>query len=132
MLYLDSNVFLYATLNTQEIGNRARNLLKQVQSGKEQASSSALTFDEIMWVVKKYRTLENAIIAGETFLNFPNLKLIPVNEDLLAVALDIIKKYGLDPRDSIHGASAILNKVEAIVSTDEHFDKIKGLYRKPL
>jgi len=132
MLYLDSNVFLYAALNNEEIGDRARNLLKQVQSGKEQASSSALTFDEVVWAVKKYRNLENAIIAGEAFLNFPNLKLIPVNEDLLAVALDLIKKYGLDPRDSIHGAAAILNKVEAIVSTDEHFDKIKELHRKAL
>ena len=132
MLYLDSNVFLYATLNREEIGNRARNLLKQVQQGKKQACSSALTFDEIVWVVKKYRTQQDAIIAGEAFLNFPNVKLISVTEDLLSFALDLIKKHSLDPRDSIHAASAILNKTEALVSTDEHFDKIRELNRKPL
>jgi hypothetical protein len=132
MLYLDSNVFLYAILNDEELGERARNLLRQVQLGKENASSSALTFDEIVWVVKKYRTLKDAIRAGEAFLNFPNLKLITVNGDLLALALNLIKKHGLRPRDSIHAASAIANKTEVIVSTDEDFDRIKELSRKPL
>jgi hypothetical protein len=132
MLYLDSNVFLYAILNDEELGERARNLLREVQSGRENASSSALTFDEIVWVVKKYRTLKDAIRAGEAFLNFPNLKLVTVNGDLLALALNLIKKYGLRPRDSIHAASAIANKTEVIVSTDEDFDKVKELSRKPL
>jgi len=132
MLYLDSNVFIYAALNTEEIGNRARNLLLKVQREEEKAFSSALTFDELVWAVKKYRTLEDAIIAGEAFLNLRGLNLIPVNGDLLASALEMIRKYGLDPRDSIHAASAISHKVETIVSMDEHFDKIKELKRKPI
>lgn len=132
MLYLDSNVFLYAALNNEEIGNKARNLLKKVQLGKERACSSALTFDEMVWVVKKYRSLRDAIIAGEAFLNFPNLKLVTVNGDLLALALSLIRKYSLDQRDSIHAASALSNKVKTIVSTDEHFDKIVELHRKTL
>jgi len=132
MLYLDSSVFIYAALNTEEIGNRARNLLLKVQREEEKAFSSALTFDELVWAVKKYRTLEDAIIAGEAFLNLRGLNLIPVNGDLLASALEMIRKYGLDPRDSIHAASAISHKVETIVSMDEHFDKIKELKRKPI
>jgi len=132
MLYLDSNVFIYAALNTEEIGNRARNLLLKVQREEEKAFSSALTFDELVWAVKKYRTLEDAIVAGEAFLNLRGLKLIPVNGDLLASALELIRKYGLDPRDSIHAASAISHKVETMASMDEHFDKIKELKRKPI
>jgi len=132
MLYLDSNVFIYAALNTEEIGDRARALLKKVQHGEEQASSSALTFDELVWAVKKYRTVEDAIDAGEAFLNFPNLKLALVNGELLASALNLIRKYGLDPRDSIHAATAMLERAEAIVSTDAHLDKIKEIHRRPL
>jgi predicted nucleic acid-binding protein len=132
MLYIDSSVFLYAALSQEEIGNKARALLGEVQQGKKNACSSALTFDEIVWVVKRYRSMESAIVAGEAFLNFPNLKLTPVNGDLLIEALEMIKKYRLDPRDAIHAASAISEEAEEIVSTDQHFDGIAGLHRKPL
>jgi predicted nucleic acid-binding protein len=131
MLYLDSNVFIYAALNTEEIGKRARVLLRKVQQGEEQASSSVLTFDELVWAVKRHRSIEDAINAGEAFLNFPNMKLTAVDGELLALALKLIKKYKLDPRDSIHAATAILEKAEAIISTDPHFDKIKEMQRKP-
>ena len=132
MLYIDSNVFLYATLSQERIGARARALLQQVQRGKENAYSSALTFDEIVWVVKQHRRMEDAVAAGEAFLNFPNLRLIPVDGDLLTQALEIIKRYELDPRDSIHAASAISENVETIISTDQHFDRIGGLHRKSI
>lgn len=132
MLYIDSNVFIYAALDAEGIGEKARALLLKVQQGEEQASSSALTFDELVWAVKKYRTVEDAVNAGEVFLNFPNLRLTLVNGELLALALNLIRKYRLDPRDSIHAATAILERAEAIVSTDTHFDKIKEIRRKPL
>ncbi len=132
MLYIDSNVFLYAVLNQERIGTRARALLEEVQRGKESAYSSALTFDEIVWVVKQHRSREDAISAGEAFLNFPNLKIVPVDGDLLSQALEIIRRYELDPRDSIHAASAISENVRTIVSTDQHFDRIAGLHRKPI
>jgi len=103
-----------------------------VQQGKEHACSSTLTFDEIAWVVKKNRSIEDAVAAGEAFLNFPNLKLTPVDIDLLAKALEIIKNHRLDPRDSIHAASAISEKADAIISTDRHFDKIRSLHRKSI
>lgn len=69
--YLDSNVFIYAALNQEDIGDRARSLLKEVQEGKQPASTSALTFDELVWAVKKHRDLEEAVIAGEAFLGLP-------------------------------------------------------------
>jgi predicted nucleic acid-binding protein len=132
MLYLDSNVFIYAALNIEEIGERARVLLRRVQQGEEQASSSVLTFDELVWAVKRHRSIEDAINASEAFLNFPNMKLTAVDGELLALALKLIKKYKLDPRDSIHAATAILEKADVIISTDPHFDKIKEMRRKPL
>ena len=132
MIYIDSNIFLYAILNRERIGNRARALLEQVQQGKEHACSSILTFDEIVWSVMRHRGMKEAVAAGEGFLNFPNLKLIPADGDLAAKALDIIKRHGLGPRDAIHAASAISMNVETIISSDQHFDKIADLRRKPI
>jgi len=132
MIYIDSNVFLYAMLNRERIGNRARALLGEVQQGKKHACSSALTFDEIVWSVLRHRGMKEAVTAGEGFLNFPNLKLIPADGDLAVKALEIIRKHGLGPRDAIHAASAISENVEAIISSDQHLDKIPDLRRKPI
>jgi hypothetical protein len=132
MLYLDANVFVYAALNLEAVGDRARSLLREIQEGKLRAASSALTFDELVWAVKRYRSLEDAANAGDAFLNMPGLKLVDVNGDLLSLALELIRGYQLDPRDSIHAASALLENAETIVSTDEHFDKIKEIRRRTI
>jgi predicted nucleic acid-binding protein len=131
MLYLDSNIFIYAAVDTTETGNKARILLQKIQSGKEKATTSALTFDEVFWVLKK-QSQKQAIEACEALLNFPNLELKPVNGELLSLTLQIIKQYNLDPRDAIHAATAIATKADGIVSTDQHFDKVKELKRQPL
>ena len=92
MIYTDANVFVTASLNTGHEGEKARCFLKGVQTGKTDAASSMLTFDELAWAVKKNRTFEDAVVAGEAFLNMPGLRLVAVNEDLLASAPAIMKE----------------------------------------
>jgi predicted nucleic acid-binding protein len=128
MIYIDSNVFIYATLNTTELGEKARSLLQRIQQGEEKAETSALTFDEVFWAIKKLN-FEAAIEATQALLNFPNLEIICVDRDLSLSALQIIKEYHLAPRDAIHVATALGTKAEVVVSTDAHFDKIKELKR---
>ena len=53
MIYLDSNIFIYAAVNTQEPGEKARSLLQRIQQGDEKAETSALTFEEVFWAIKK-------------------------------------------------------------------------------
>jgi len=130
VIYLDANVFIIANLDTGSMGDGARSLLKDVQSGRLEAASSALSFDELAWAVKKNRTSEDSLLAGEAFLNMPRLKLVAVNGDLLASSLVIMRKYRLDPRDSIHAASALAEGAGTIVSEDRHFDEVKEIKRK--
>ncbi|MBI2183584.1 MAG: type II toxin-antitoxin system VapC family toxin [Thaumarchaeota archaeon] len=132
MLYLDANVFIYAAINQDALGDRARILLRKVQQGKINAASSALTFDEIVWVVKKYRGFEDAILAGKTFLNMPGLTLLDVNGGLLVSALELMEKYRLDPRDAIHAASAMSEDADSMVSADKHFDRLKEIRRREI
>lgn len=131
MIYLDSNVFIYAIINTQDLGQKARSLLEKVQCGEEKAQTSALTFDEVFWVIKKH-SQEAAIEASEAILNFPNLEIIAANRETALYALELIKKYNLAPRDAIHAATAFAEKTETIISEDTHFDKIKELKRLPI
>ena len=130
MIYIDSNVFIFAALNNEELGDNARLLLEDVEKGNIEALTSALTFDEVIWIVKKNRNFEDAISICKAFLNMPGLHLVGVNQDLLAIAISIMRKYKTDPRDSIHAATAITQKTNIIISEDTDFNKIKELERK--
>jgi len=132
MLYIDTNIFVYAALNTEDYGDRAAALLQKIAQRKEQAITSVLTFDEIFWAVKKNREIEKALEAGQMLLNFPNLEIVPATREIASLALQLIKEYSLPPRDAMHAATAIAEKADYMVSTDAHFDRVKQLKRKNL
>ena len=132
MIYLDSNIFVYACLNSEELGEKSRLLLRSIEQGSTEAATSTLSFDEIVWAVKKYRDMKEAIAAGEAFVNMSELNLIPVDESVIRFSLDLMRKYSFDPRDSIHAASAVLARADAVVSTDPHFDRLEELPRKQI
>ena len=126
IVYLDANVFAYASISQLDIGERSRSLVRDIEESRIQAVTSSLTFDELVWVVKKFRGQEAASEAGATFLNMAGLEITDVNVDTLAKALQLINKYRLDPRDSIHAASAILADAKYIISDDSDFDKVSS------
>jgi len=132
VLYLDANVFIFAALNTEDYGDKAEALLERIQQGGEKAVTSALTFDETFWEVKRNRELEKALETGEAMLYFPNLNIIPADREVVLSAIQIIRMYNLAPRDAIHAATAIMEKVDFIVSTDRIFAKVKELKWKSL
>jgi len=132
MIYLDSNVFIFAALNNESLGNSARLILEEVENGNIEASTSSLTFDEVVWIIKKNRSFEDAILAGEAFLNMQRLHLVDVNPDLLALSISIMKKYRTDPRDSIHAATAITQKATIVISEDSDFNRISELKRNSI
>ena len=112
------------------MGKRSRALIQKVSDGKEEAGSCALSADEVVWVVGKHRSREDAVSAGRAFLTIPNLKILPVNQDALFAALTLMQRYDLDPRDAIHAATALMNRCTAIVSADSHFDAVVEIPRK--
>lgn len=65
-------------------------------------------------------------------MNFPGLEIVPANRGVVLSALQIIKEFNLDPRDAIHAATAIAEKVDVIVSFDPHFDRLKEPKRRAL
>jgi len=132
LIYLDAGVFIFAALNQEAIGRRARTLIQRVSDGKEEAASCALSVDELVWVVGKHRSRDDALAAGNAFLSIPNLKLLPVNQDTLFSAMTLMRRYGLDPRDAIHASTALLNRCTAIVSADPHFDPLVEIPRKKI
>jgi predicted nucleic acid-binding protein len=132
MIYLDSNVFLYPEMLEAKSGNAAflsKEILKQVVEGRISAATCALTWDELFWVVKKKFGREIAARSSAKFLEFPNLKILKVDEGTIRRSQVLVDKYAVNPRDSIHAASCIEGGIEQIITDDPDFDKIEQIKR---
>lgn len=132
MSYVDSNIFIYPIIydpaSIREAA-RARDFLLEIALGKIEAYASPITWDEIAWVVRKVLGTDISLNQGRKFLSFPNLKLLAIKRTTALKAQDIMEKYGLEPRDALHAAVALENKITTIVSYDEDFDKLKVMKR---
>ncbi len=129
MIYIDSNIFIYATINNDEIGEQCRDFLRKVAEKEIKASTSFLTWDEVVYSIRKNKGKEIADKEGEKLLKFPNIEFIKVESNIMSKAQEVMIKYNLKPRDSIHAATAITKEINQIKSDDSDFDKIKELKR---
>ncbi len=133
MIYLDSNVFLYPVTDPDsKKGKIAKDVLVKVAKGELEAITSSLTWDELVWVTRRAFDMEFAILEGRRFLEFPNVKIISADGNVLYFAQKLLELYKVKPRGSIHAATAILKNASEFVSDDKDFDKIKEIKRKPL
>lgn len=130
MVYVDTNVFVYPLIYGEEIRKVkiAKKILLQISKGEVDACTSSLTWDEFVWVLKKFKGMNVAKSEGRKFLQFPNLKILSV-DGVLDGAQEIIEKYDVRPRDAIHIACALKNKEKELISDDEELDKVKEIRR---
>jgi len=135
MPYIDSNVFIYPILYTAEVEpkvKKAKQILINIEKGELPAYTSTLTWDEVVWVVSKTMGRNEGLSQGQKLLGFLNLQFISVDENILSRAQALMTKYNLDPRDSIHIASAIDRKIKIIISDDKDADKVEEIKRTPI
>ncbi len=135
LAYIDSNIFVYPVLYSQETDVRvkkAAEILRNIASGELLAFTSSLTWDEVVWTIRKFLGKSESINQGQKLLNFVNLQFISVDENIIAQAQMLMCNYDLKPRDSIHVASAIDRKLKTFISDDQDFDVVKAIKRTPL
>ena len=132
MLYVDSNIFLYPAiykLETVKEAGELKDFLLKISEGLLEACTATITWDEVVWVVRKLFGLNPSIELGRKLLEFPNLKLLNVKRSVVLRAQKLMEKYGIKPRSAIHAATALENGVETIVSYDRDFDKLEEIKR---
>lgn len=131
--YIDSNVFLYPVLyNGIKESETAREILSDIEGKNIQAYTSTLTWDEVSYVVERIFGKTDSIEVGKRFLNFPFLRFIPVDDEIIRRSQVIREKYNLKPRDSIHVSCAIERNISKIITNDADFDGIKEITRVPI
>jgi len=135
MKYIDANVFIYPIIYDENIiieAHVSKSILSKIVKGEIRACTSYLTWDEIVYVVSKVSGRDDGKRAGSTFLFFPNLKILDVDEEVVRCAQELVEKYDLKPRDAIHAASAIHNGIKEIITNDNDFDVVGELKRVQL
>lgn len=132
MLYVDSNIFIYPVIyDTEAVGEAksSKDFLFKIASGEVQAYTATLTWDEIAWATRKIFGFESSAEQSRKFLSFPNLRLLGVNKNAVLRAQTLMEKYRTRPRDAVHAAVALENKITTILSYDKDFDDINELKR---
>jgi uncharacterized protein len=129
MKYIDSNIFLNAILF--DISNNdarvSKDILLDVVSGKLRACTSVLTWDEVVYIVERNIDKKTAIKQGNLLLSFPNLQIMSITENELSQSQLLIEKYPIHPRDALHAACMVSNKISEIISFDADFDQIEEI-----
>ena len=122
MKLIDANVILYS-LGTEHPYKEACDLiLNSVSRNTEEYALDAEVLQEVMYVLGRLGSRDEAIIRTRDLLDAFNL-IIPIGADEIRAAVHFYERYPvLSARDAIHAAVVITHRLEGIVSTDKGFD----------
>ena len=132
MIYLDANIFIYSLINDDKLGDKSRKILTKIPKRETNGFTSILTWDEVVYVLRKIIGIDKSIDEGNKLLNFPNLIFLDSNKKTIEKAQKIMEKYKIKPRDDIHIATALTNNIDKILSDDKDFDGIREIQREGL
>ena len=129
MIYLDTNFFLFANFDKTTRGENAWRLQQKIISG-EKAMTSALTLDEVMWVIIKNKRKAALRETVEDIYAMPNLAIREISASAPLDALALMEQFDLKPRDAFHVAVMKTTGTNDIVSDDPDFDRVKGIKKE--
>jgi predicted nucleic acid-binding protein len=96
MVYLDSDVFVYAVTHDPARNLKAREaieVLRDIEEGRTKGITSFLAWDELAWVVWRLTGREGGFRAGAAFLKLQNLSLLAVNLPVMLRAQELLERY---------------------------------------
>jgi predicted nucleic acid-binding protein len=130
-VYADAALFLLPVLHDERLPlpAAAGRFLRSVARGAQKVSTATLTWDEVVYAVRRFLGPEDSINKGQELLAFPNLTWLRVDLHVLRRAADLYRSLPMRPRDAIHAAAAMETGEREILSEDRVFDRVSGLAR---
>jgi len=134
MIYVDTNVFIYAIENHPKYGEACKKVLLDIESEKIKASASVLVLVEIINVLTKINRIlkERKKKPLDVKKNIDAILSLPItwfDLNFLVVKKASEYTYNVTGVDYIHIATIEINSVTEIISADDELDKIKFIER---
>ena len=134
MIYIDTNVFIYAIENHPKYGKACKKVLLDIESGKIKSSASVLVLIEVINVLTKINRLliKQKKIPLDIKENIDAILSLPIT--WFDLDFHTIKKaseysYNVTGVDYIHIATMEINSIEEVISADGELDKVKFIKR---
>ena len=127
-MFIDANVFINAKISSRDEGRASAELLKKIDSGEQNAATSPLVLNEVLYIIQKMRDLEAAERAWNSIQRINHLSILPIDRKVMTYVLGYVKS-GLEPQDAFHAATMKANGISTICTYDKGFDKIFGIKR---
>ncbi len=130
-MYADAGLFILPVLHVERLPRAAAaaRFLESLARGARRVSTATLTWDEVVYVVRRFLGPEDSFSKGEELLAFPNLAWLRVDLPVLRRAADLYRSLPMRPRDAIHAGAALEAGETEILSEDRVFDQVPGLSR---
>ena len=127
--FIDTNILIYAQGAPHKYKGPCQLVLSLIATNEIYAVTSAEVLQEILY---RYASLNKKALGIKMVQYSLALlhEILPIEKADLLLAMGLLDKYqALNVRDASHAASALRNNFKYILSTDKHFNQIRGLQR---
>ena len=134
MIYVDTNVIIYAIDNHPRYGASCRKILEDVQESRLEAACSVLVLVVLINVLKKIddtlsRERKSILNLGANIEAVMSLPVTWLDLDFLVIERASSYSYDVGGIDYVHISSMELNSITEIISADRELDRIRILTR---
>ena len=126
--YIDTNIWIYAITAHSEYGERCKEILKKIEDQRLRTAISTQVLSEIAGVLYSKYKVKDTTSQLNAVLSYP-IEIYLVHPDVIRVAAEYARDYGITPYDGIHIALAVEYNVRDMISADKELDKVELIRR---
>jgi predicted nucleic acid-binding protein len=117
LVYLDTNIWIYAYENDPVFGQSARLMFQNFRSGKQRLASSLFVLGELL-VLPTQKQNVFALASYRRLFSSPELAVLPYNAAATQAYAEIRAAQRVKPLDALHLATAATARVDLFVTHD--------------
>ncbi len=134
MIYLDTNILIYAIENHPKYGAASRRILSDIERKKLVAGASSLMLLEVVGALRKLNVVlrkrrEPLLDIAKNIDAIVSLPIIWFDVTAIVIQRATQRLGSLHPADAVHAVTAEIEGMREIYSADADFDDIPGLRR---
>lgn len=129
--YWDSDVFLGYLLNEPDKVDACDSVLAAAENGKIIIVTSALTLAEVLYLKHKQKIPKESRSTIEDFFKNRFISVQNVTRAIAEKARDVVWDYGIQPKDAIHVATALIINIPVINTFDQKLLSNNGKIGNP-